>query len=175
MSSWLYRGRQFWQALTARPTKQGMAEVRQVLPSAMFTLFTRLQMSEKAHAIKVFRTVKEESSDHELLVAAIMHDIGKILHPLKLWERVLIVLVQKYQKLRPTQPNNASDDEAPTWARALVVAEKHPAWGAQLVHKAGASPTVVTLVRRHQEPLTYEPETRVDTLLKILQNADNFS
>lgn len=171
MSDFLYRGRQFWQALTAKPTRQGILEARQVLPGSMYTLFTRLQPSEKAHAIEVFRKVRAESDDHELLVAALMHDIGKIVQPLQLWERVLIVLVQKFRKIRKTE----NPGKAAPWARALVIAEKHPAWGAQLVRKAGGSQTIVRLVRRHQEPLTHTPETREDRLLKILQAADNGS
>ena len=175
MTGRLYRVRQFWKALTAKPTRQGMAEAKQVLPGALYTLFTRLQPSEKAHAIEVFRRVRAESSDHELLVAALMHDIGKIVQPLQLWERVLIVLVQKFQP-RTAPPAAGTARKKPTgWTRALVVAEKHPGWGAQLVHKAGASPTVVRLVRRHQDPLTYEPESREDKLLRILQSADNVS
>lgn len=174
MTGWIYRGRQFWQALTAKPTKQGMAEARQVLPGALYTLFTRLQPSEKAHAIEVFRRVREESSDHELLVAALMHDIGKIVQPLQLWERIFIVLVQKFGRPFSGRSGSAAGTKS-SWTRALVVAEKHPAWGAQLVHKAGASQTVVRLIRRHQDPLMYEPENREDKLLKILQSADNLS
>ncbi len=175
MSGLIYRGRQFWQALTARPTKQGMEEARQVLPGPLFALFTRLQPSEKAHAIHVFRLVKEASTDHELLVAALLHDIGKIVQPLEVWERVLIVLARNFQKLTRTGPYGKRKMKPSTWARALIVAEKHPIWGAQLVRKAGASQTVVRLIRRHQDRLVYEPETREDRLLKILQAADNIS
>lgn len=171
MTDLMYRGRQFWQALTAKPTRQGMAEARQVLPGPMYALFTRLQPSEKAHAITVLRKVREESEDHELLVAALMHDIGKIVQPLRTWERVLIVLVQQFRKLRGTQTTQTT---AP-WARALVIAEKHPVWGAQLVRKAGGSQTIVRLVRRHQEPVLHAPKTREDRLLSILQAADNVS
>ena len=64
-------------------------------------------------------------------------------------------------------------DTKPTgWTRGLIIAEKHPAWGAQLAHRAGASPTAVRLIRRHQDPYPLSDEKREDRLLAILQRAD---
>ena len=177
MTGWLYRVRQFRQALNAKPSSGDMAEVRQALPTTLYALFTRLQPSEKAHAIQVYRRVKTESSDPDLLIAALMHDIGKIMQPLKTWERALIVLVQNsfLEKWLAPPAGESTDDRQRGWLRALIVAEKHPVWGAQLVRKAGASPVVVRLIRRHQDALSQPPENREEELLRILQTADNLS
>jgi putative nucleotidyltransferase with HDIG domain len=172
-----YRGRQFWRALTAKPTRSAMAEAQAFLSPELYTLFTRLQPSEIAHAIAVFKKVQEESDDPDLLTAALLHDIGKIVAPLALWERVFIVVARRFgfgKRLDPLVKDTM--DARPTgWTRGLVIAEKHPAWGAQLAHRAGASQTVVRLIRRHQDPYPLSDEKREDRLLGILQNADKAS
>jgi hypothetical protein len=169
-----YRTRQFWRGLRARPTKQGMAEAQAALPPELYTLFARLQPSELAHSINVFRSVRTQSEDPDLLAAALLHDVGKIVVPLGLWEKVFIVLVRKLG-LRGffDRFNRGALDAKPSgFARGLVVAERHPAWGAQLANQAGASRMVVQLIRRHQDPLPPDPDKREYQLLSILRAAD---
>jgi len=177
MTNWLYRGRQFWRSLTAKPARKGMAEARLILSPSLYGLFTRLQPSEKAHAIEVLHSVREQSEDADLLAAALLHDIGKIIQPLKTWERALIVLARPARVHGVIDPlvDETTPEKPQGWARALVVAEKHPAWGAQLARKAGASQTLVQLIRRHQDPLPAEPVSRIDALLALLQEADDRS
>jgi len=170
-----YRGRQFWRGLRARPTKQGMAEAQEALPPGLFTLFARLQPSELAHAINVFRSVREESDDPDLLAAALLHDVGKIVVPLGVWEKVFIVVVRNLgvERLFDRFNRGALDSKPTGFARGLIVAERHPAWGAELAHQAGAGRMVVQLIRRHQDPLPPTPESRGGQLLAILQAADS--
>ena len=168
----VYRGRQFWRGLRARPSKQGMAEAQSALPPELYTLFARLQPSELSHAINVFRSVRQQSEDPDLLAAALLHDVGKIVVPLGVWEKVFIVLVRRLGLRRFFESEEALDSKPTGITRGLVVAERHPAWGAQLVHRAGANRTVVHLIRRHQDPLPPDPESREDQLLAFLQAAD---
>ncbi len=50
-----YRVRQFWHALTARPTPEDLALARQALSPAQMELFLQLQPSEQAHSLKIYR------------------------------------------------------------------------------------------------------------------------
>ena len=60
ISRGIYRGRQFWWALFAKPTQEGLAKVREVLTPAQQKLFFRLKLSEQAHAIAVLDDVRKQ-------------------------------------------------------------------------------------------------------------------
>lgn len=169
-----YRSRQFWRGLRARPTRQGMAEAQEILTPDLYNLFARLQPSELAHSISVFRAVREQSQDPDLLAAALLHDVGKIVVPLSVWEKVFIVLVRNLglESFFDRFNRGGRDTKPSGFARGLVVAERHPAWGAELAHEAGAPRMVVQLIRRHQDRLPPHADSRGAQLLAILQAAD---
>jgi len=171
----IYRARQFWAALTAAPKPADLVAVKRVLAPALMDLFRRMQASEQVHSLEVYyRLLNQGEQDDDLLIAALLHDVGKTCYPLHLWERVGIVLGKAFF---PRQVKAWGKGEARGWRRALVVAENHAAWGAAMAADAGASPRVVELIRRHQEPL---PENaaltgRTECLLKQLQQFDDES
>ncbi|MFP3854524.1 MAG: HD domain-containing protein, partial [Anaerolineales bacterium] len=105
-----------------------------------------------------------------LLAAALLHDVGKSRHPLRRWERVLIVLAQA---LFPAWAERIGHGEPRGWRRPFVIAEQHPRWGAEMVAEVGSSPKLIRLIAAHQN----EPEADVPgdlyEALRILQTADN--
>ncbi len=161
-----YRARQFWHALTSRPDPQDLQAVRELLSPSLFLLFSRLQPSEQAHAIEVFRKTGRVDPHPDLAVAALLHDVGKIMYPLNLWQRVRIVLDGNRQN------GQDANGRKPTHR---LVAERHPAWGADLAIKAGASPLAAALIRRHQETVQSGSRSLEDRLLAVLQAADRTS
>jgi hypothetical protein len=169
----IYRARQFWLAWRAQSlTEDELAPASAVLTAEQMQLFTRLQPSEQIHALRVLRTIQEGGeSDPDLQTAALLHDIGKARAPLKLWERVLIVLGKA---LFPERAKIWGSGRPQGWVRPFVIAEQHPAWGGEMACQAGTSPLAVSLIRRHQTPGEIEPVSlREDRLLKILQAADH--
>jgi hypothetical protein len=150
-----------------------MEMAKAVLSPALLAAFITMQPSEQAHSLDVLKKLKVQGEDHpDLLAAALLHDLGKTVKPLRVWERVLIVLVKGL---------------SPSLARSLGltfhwpmfrVAELHPEWGAELAANAGASPLTVALIRRHQETLPEQgetSETSEDLLLRKLQAVDDES
>jgi len=131
-----------------------------------------MQPGEQVHSLKVFhRLSKRKETSPDLLAAALLHDVGKSQHPLRLWERVLVVAGQA---VFPNLVKYWGKGEPHGWRRAFVVAAKHPAWGSDLAFAAGASPLVVSLIRLHRDEISpaVDHENR---LLISLQRADNES
>ena len=166
----LYRLRQFWDVLRNRPlTERELAVVQDVLTDQQMALFLQLQPAEQQHALRVLQAVQHEGEAHpDLLVAALLHDIGKIRHPLRLWERVVIVLGKRFF---PYQAQKWGGVEHRGWARPFKVASTHPAWGAELAQRVGVSPEAVRLIQEHQKE-SPPHENEEDRFLSILQKAD---
>lgn len=170
-----YRTRQFWNYLGASTPPVEVEQVRQVLGPALAEVFARLGPGEQAHSFQVYRRLVERGeSDPDLLKAALLHDAGKSRFPLKLWERVWIVVGKT---LFPAAARSWGQvkGEPYNFRRAFVVAEQHPAWGAQMAEQAGAGPRLVQLIRRHQEKLAGELLSDEDRLLRVLQSVDDES
>jgi putative nucleotidyltransferase with HDIG domain len=169
----LYRARQFWFAWGTKPlNEEELAPARSSLTEEQMNLFKRLQPSEQIHALRVLQTIQlQGETDLDLQVAALLHDIGKARAPLKLWERVVIVLGKEFF---PQRVQSWGAGQPHGWKRPFVIAEQHPAWGAEMASEVGTSPLAVSLIRRHQSNGPLSPATRQeDHLLCILQAADH--
>jgi hypothetical protein len=133
-----------------------------------------MHRSEQAHSIRVMRALISkgealpEAYRHDVLVAGLLHDAGKSLHPLRIWERVWIVL---FRRLFPERVRQLGEGTPSGWRRAFVVAERHPEWGAQMAAQAGSSALAVSLIRRHQDHIERGNDLE-DQLLSILQSVD---
>ncbi|HSO27780.1 MAG TPA: HD domain-containing protein [Anaerolineales bacterium] len=166
-----YRLLQFWQALWSAPTQADLEEAGALLPPNMMELFLRMQTSEQAHSLRVFHELLEiGQTQPELLAAALLHDVGKSIYPLRLWERVWIVIGKA---LFPKKVKSWGQGAPRGWRRAFVVAEKHPTWGAELAAQAGAAPLTTELIRRHQEAPLAHPAAINEALLETLQRFDD--
>ena len=167
-----YRLAQFWRlafpCLDALPLDQ----VFPYLSPAQQTLFRRMSAGEQAHAIRVWqRLIAAGARESALLLAALLHDVGKILYPLSVWERAIVVLAQS---LAPEQWRRWGRGEARGWRKPFVVAVRHADWGATLAAQAGAPPLAVLLISYHHTPPAQAPRT-LAPLLAALQQADDNS
>jgi hypothetical protein len=170
LSSIYYRARQFGLALGARTlTEADLAQAKTILSPQQMTLFSHLHPSEQAHSLRVVTTLQNEGAIHpDLMAAALLHDIGKIRYPLRLWQRVFIVLAKA---LCPVRIQAWGQNQPRGWRTPFVVAAQHPSWGADLALKAGASLLTGNLIRKHQDPIPFE-ENLENRLLTALQKAD---
>jgi hypothetical protein len=169
----LYRVRQFWHNLTATPTLEEITDINHVLSAPLMDLFFTLQPSEQAHSLWIYHELLEQGEAHQdLLVAALLHDVGKNRYPLRLWQRVIIVMGTS---LFPERVKHWRLDDTCSWKRSFVVAERHAAWGAEMAKYAGASPTTVKLIKHHHDPMKSPSIQREDQLLCRLQLLDDRS
>jgi hypothetical protein len=171
-----YRIRQFFHALQAEVDPVDLERARSVLTPAQMTLFLGMQPSEQAHALSVYRQLLSQGETApDLGVAALLHDVGKSCRPLRLWERVWIVLVRAVlpEQTRRWGRADRQMGKGPFWKQAFVVAEQHPAWGADLAARAGASPRAVALIRLHQDIPPAALDGEIKRLLFELQAVDD--
>lgn len=173
----IYRSRQLWLALRARPAEKDLEQARVMLGPDLFALFAKMQPGEQVHSLQVLQQLLSQGERHpDLLVAALLHDVGKSCRKLRLWERAWIVLAHAIWGLQAHQWGrvNASDlARLPFWQQPLVVAEQHPAWGAEMVAAAGGSPMAVVLIRCHAVKPVRPQQDLEDQLLARLQFVDD--
>jgi hypothetical protein len=167
-----YRARQFWDALKTSPTAEDLDQARKTLTPTLMELFLQMDAGEQVHSIRVFKKLsKTNDNPPDLLAAALLHDVGKSRYPLRLWERVLVVVGQV---LFPEKAKDWGKSEPLGWKRAFVVADRHTDWGAELALGAGATPLTASLFRRHHDRIIRQI-SQEDGLLIRLQSVDNES
>lgn len=165
----LYRIQQFYHGLFPRITSKDLLLVQSFLPDTAFLLFTRQLPADQRHGLDVALDLLQSSSElprsqkARLIQAALLHDCGKILYTLKLWQRVYVVLAAHLPQ--PMRKFLKSLSQVQALSRPLELAQMHPEWGATLSAQAGLETEAVQLIRYH-----HTPQTDVGKLLYLADN-----
>ena len=168
-----YRAGQFLHLLTAKRKRDQRRFVYEILEPSLAALFFRMSDPDQSHSIRVFQTLVDKGEENsDLLMAALLHDVGKFPNPLRAWERSLVVVTNR---MLPNQVLKWGQGEMRGWRKPFVVALQHPEWGAALVQQAGGSETLVILIRYHQEHASPNIRKDVRELLERLQTADEMN
>ena len=167
-----YRFAQFWWAITARALPEpAQHKVESILSTSEWELFQRFSPGDQRHGYQVYRTLCAAGHvQTDLLVAGILHDIGKTRVHLSVWDRILVVIGEA---LFPQEVSGWGKEIARGWKRPFVVRAQHAEWGAEMAEAAGSSAIVVDLIRHHQDSLPTNQIGVGDELLHLLQWADN--
>lgn len=167
------RLRQGVRAVFAFTQTPDYALVEYYLNPAQQALFSRLNRGEQLHSLRVLRGVlaQEPDTPHDLALAALLHDTGKTRYPMAVWQKTLAVLTRKFAPARYEQWSRC--DAADPLPRGCVVAEKHPAWSAELVAETGASPRALWLIEHHADPAQRWADHQHFHLLQRLKQADD--
>ena len=160
-----YRVAQFFATFWTSFRPVDVAYAARHLDPALLCLFRRMSRAEQHHGIAICRALEAQGyTDPGLLVAALLHDIGKIQAPPRLWDRVIAVLGEHFA---PQRAARWSVGEPRGLRRGFVVRRMHPEWGAMLAEEAGATPRAAALIRQHHDPAEDDAE------LVALQATDN--
>jgi hypothetical protein len=175
----VYRLRQGVRALLAFRETPDLGLAARYLSLPQLALFRQMPPLEQLHALDVLRSALSLpfSADadgrvlDDLTVAALLHDCGKSLYPVRIWQKTLPVLVgaawpRLFDRLSRRDPKHL------LW-RAFAVKARHPAWGSELAAQAGTRPRALWLIEHHQDDPAAHFDHPDHGLLVALQEADN--
>lgn len=164
-----YRVRQFALALGASISHERADTLKRHLEAPQLELFHKMPRVDQHHGLAVFRALQEAGeTETSLLQAALLHDVGKTLGPVRIWHRVIAVLA----KALASHLWETMGDDAGSWRYPFYVHRQHSALGAELARQAGCSPEVVWLIAHHEDRPTTQAKRRENQLLAALQAAD---
>lgn len=167
----VYRVKQFFRSLTAQSDLAQRGHVNEILDPPLAELFYRMPPSDQAHSLRVLRVLEHDGQlNPDLLAAALLHDVGKSVHPPSILDRIIVVLANQ---MFPHKVLKWGTSEPQGWRRPFAIAAQHAGWGADLAAACGASTLLVDLIRSHQEPLPEEVHSPRDALVMELYRADN--
>ena len=156
----LHRVRQVREA-SLGPDTLDLDLAREYLSHDLLALFHAQEPRDQRHSANTARWLLERGHDHDhdLLVAALLHDAGKGAQRTR--DRIIHVLTEWLPG-----PLVAAEASRFEMRRALARSRVHSDLGAALLAGAGASPRVVELTRLHHLP------PGRDAMLALLQRAD---
>ncbi|HWQ71195.1 MAG TPA: HD domain-containing protein, partial [Desulfitobacteriaceae bacterium] len=146
-----------------------LEKAAKVLPAKAFILFCQQALPEQRHALEVTKSLENAQKTfnlkpeeyQDLIIAALLHDCGKSLVKLYLWQKILIVLINRC----PLPLKKYLNSKPGFLTHTLNIAHQHAEWGESLAKEAGLNQKICLLIRQH-----HSPETKLG---KILQENDN--
>ncbi len=140
----LYRARQVVHALRPRIDASDLAFARSLLTDRERDLFDAMERRDQRHAVAVLTRVRLHTEDHDVLIAALLHDCGKGSVPV--WLRILkVVSPDMLARL-------AHADEAKGWRHAAYRLHTHERIGEGMAREAGVSEGAIRLIAGQTRP-----------------------
>jgi hypothetical protein len=138
-----YRARQFGAHLFARVSAEERSVAHALLPRAAAEVFDRMPVPDQRHALVVLARLRASGqTDPDLLAAALLHDAGKGSR-VRLWHRVVAVLVEA---IVPSRMDGLGSSDPTSWRHPFHLQRHHEALSAQAALAAGCGPRVAAFI-----------------------------
>lgn len=131
------------------------AEVANLLPEAAFRLFMSMSSADQQHSLRVCQSLQARGwHAQDMLIAALLHDVGKAAGRVPFWTRPVIVLGKRYTPhlLARLTGYPVREQSWPRWRCALSYAWWHAEVGADLAASVGLNERIVHYIRMHHQP-----------------------
>ncbi|MBX5444984.1 HD domain-containing protein [Sphaerobacter sp.] len=141
-------------------------ELRRLVTPEQWALLARLSRADRAHLLEVHRRlVAEGCRDRDVLLAALLHDVGKADGRARtgVSQRVVSVLLGRFA---PGLLTALARPDRDRWRHGLYLAREHARLGAEQARQAGCSERVCWLIAHHHDRAAEDPD------LRLLQAAD---
>lgn len=152
------------------PPGTEQAWVESVLSDEEYGLWVRMYGPDRRHSAAVAREAERclgHEATPEILVAALLHDVGKIDADLGTWGRVVATVAAKF----------AGPDTARLWIKGSGFTRKvglylhHPEIGADMLEMAGSDTLTVAWAAEHHKPAA--EWTVAAEIASVLHEADD--
>ena len=113
---------------------------------AEYRLYRQMDRRDRHHACFVTKAllIQEPGVSSVLVRAALLHDVGKVRLPYRLWQRIAVHLYS---------PRNLPSEPPMSGLRgAWQVKLHHAQYGAEMIRSVGGGEAVAQLVARHHRP-----------------------
>jgi hypothetical protein len=160
----LIRLRQGLTALRPEPPAQREALLSRFLTAEQAAVFHRLSTFDQSHLCRVCdRLLAQGEQDRDLLIAALLHDVGKIdeTGTVLLPHRVARVVLRRFS---PSLLSWLARLPASRWRAGFVLAVHHPALGAGTARQLGCSERTCWLIAHHED----KPAPNDDQLRRLI-------
>lgn len=145
-----YRVRQFLRALFGPRTSPDLADLAGLLTAEQKALFAAMAAGDQHHCLSVAQGLAAAGqTDPDLLRAALVHDAGKSVAHVAVWERVAHVLISRWD---PALASRLGSPHQGGFAHGLYVLAHHAELGAGLATRAGFPAPTVALLRGAGDP-----------------------
>ena len=140
-----YRLWQFVQAVRGHNKPPDLGTFATLLTAKQAHLFASMSSVDQHHCLAVAQALAAQGVQQpDLLRAALIHDVGKSLGRIRLWERVVHVLLLR---CAPALVGRVGSVQAGGFGHGLYLLAHHAHLGAQLAAEAGFSEATVRFVR----------------------------
>lgn len=139
----VYRARQFGSHLFARVSTDERKAAHDLLPPRAAIVFDRMPVADQRHALDVVARLRASGqTDRDLLAAALLHDVGKGAR-VRLWHRVVAVLVEAFA---PSRLARLGSNDPTSWRYPFHLQRHHEALSADAALAAGCGPRVASFI-----------------------------
>jgi hypothetical protein len=145
-------------------TAEEMALAHRILPGAAASLFDRMPVADRRHAMDVVhRLLAAGHDDRDLLVAALLHDAAKGSR-MRLWHRIAGVLLEA---LAPSLLLRLASPDTRSWRHPFHLYLHHAELSAGIARAAGCSERAAAFIRG----LPAEPDAHLGRALEAADDA----